>query len=73
MAERQYSRVRRYGKRRFRYNYKHHTLEWIDKNNTVIDEIGLSKANWEESPSHWAEQYSEWIDEELSYMARGEI
>lgn len=44
-----YSRVRRYGKRRFRYNYENHTLEWIGEGNVVIDSIGLSNAHWEES------------------------
>lgn len=65
-----YSRVRRYGKRRFRYNYESHELEWIDKKNAVIDSIGLSSTHWEESPQSWIEEYSRQIDEELYWLMR---
>lgn len=70
MAGKQYSRVRCYGKRRFRYNYENSTLEWIDKDNSVIDSIGLSSTHWKESPQSWIEEYSRQIDEELYWLMR---
>ena len=70
MAEKQYSRVCRYNKRRFRYNFENHTLEWIDKDNSVIDLIGLSSAPWKESPQTWVEEYSRQIDEELYWLMK---
>ena len=71
MGTKRYSRAHRYGKRRFRYNYESHTLEWIDKGNTVMDAIGLSSKHWEESPKYWIEMYSAQIDEEISWLMRG--
>ena len=68
MGKSQYSRVYRYGHKRFRYNYADHVLEWIDKDNTVIDSIGLSVANWKDAPKNWVEQYSYELDEELRYL-----
>lgn len=70
MAEKQYSRVRCYGRRRFRYNYENHTLEWIDEGNIVVDSVGLSIAHWEEAPQNWIEEYSRQIDEEIRWLMR---
>lgn len=31
----------------------------------ILDSIGLSKENWEENPSYWAEKYNDQLDKRL--------
>lgn len=64
-----YSKVIRSGNKKFRYDYEHGMLQYIDDNGEVIDEIGLSIANWRESPDYWADQYAYELDNEMQYNA----
>lgn len=69
-----YSKIHYTGKSHktgFRYNYEQSTLEWVSKYDgpkwQVVDCMGLSRANWEDSPQYWVEAYQNQINEEAKW------
>lgn len=54
--------------KQFRYDYDKALLCWVDEEFGIVDEIGLSRENWEDNPQYWCEVYAERIAEEISYL-----
>lgn len=63
-----YSKVYKFKRRSFRYNYGTSSLQWI-YGTEVVDEVGLSRDNWEDNPKYWVEKYYDDIEEELSNIS----
>ena len=62
------SKIYKVNHRSFRYDYDYAMLCWIDENGETVDEIGLSRDNWDENPEYWCETYYYRIEEELAYL-----
>jgi hypothetical protein len=73
----EYSKVVKYGKKSFRYNFTDALLEWIHgkdnaeyewKKGDVIDCIGLSREGWKKNSAEYIAQYADEIDEESASL-----
>jgi len=78
MTEKKYSYVETCMGYHFRYNFTDSLLELVyeeDEPNvwTVIDNIGLSKENWENGKTEYMEEYAIALDDEVSQMDLSEF
>ena len=58
----EYSKVKKVGKKEFRYNYTHCELEYLWEGE-VIDSIGLSKNEWKSNQRYCLEDYARQLGE----------
>lgn len=70
MAGERYSKVVTRKGRKYRYDYKDCYLQWVDKGGDVVDEIGLSRENWDDrqARNEYIDGWRAEIDESIAYM-----
>ena len=52
-----------------KFIWKDGELHWMHKGESIYSS-GLSKGNWEDDPKHWAEIFTEEIEEELHFLMK---